>query len=88
MFRSLGVVAAGLVALAAPGVVGCGEDSCYGPTNKVEHVRQVKRMQPGAPGAAYGPKGPLEWGQVNFLHTVCYCGSRDLQLPVVFFARC
>ncbi|OAQ95111.1 ser/thr protein phosphatase family [Purpureocillium lilacinum] len=69
MFRSLGVVAAGLVALAAPGVVGCGEDSCYGPTNKVEHVRQVKRMQPGAPGAAYGPKGPLEWGQVNFLHT-------------------
>jgi hypothetical protein len=45
-------------------------DSCYGPVNHVEHVRHVKRIQPGAPEATYGPKAPLEWGQINFLHTV------------------
>lgn len=65
----------GLVAaVAGPSIVAaCGEDgadSCYGPLNNVEYVRQVKRMQPGAPNATYGPKGPLEWGQINFLHTV------------------
>ncbi|KND92269.1 Uncharacterized protein PB2B2.06c, partial [Tolypocladium ophioglossoides CBS 100239] len=67
MLKSLGVLG-GLAAL-LPSVVGCGDDGCYGPINRVEHVRQVKRMQPGAPNAVYGPKGPLEWGQVNFLHT-------------------
>lgn len=52
-------------------VSACGDSAdCYGPSGGVGHVRQIKRMQPGAPGAAYGPKGPLEWGQVNFLHTV------------------
>jgi 2',3'-cyclic-nucleotide 2'-phosphodiesterase (5'-nucleotidase family) len=46
------------------------EDNCYGPTNHVEHVRHVKRMQPDAAGgAAYGPSRPLEWGQINFMHT-------------------
>lgn len=64
----------GLLAAVAPSLVAaCGEDgapSCYGPRNNVEYVRQVKRMQPGAPNATYGPKGPLEWGQINFLHTV------------------
>lgn len=46
-------------------------DSCFGPINKVEHVRHVKRMQPDAYNATYGPtRGALEWGQVNFLHTV------------------
>lgn len=69
MLKSLGVLS-GLAAL-LPGIVACGgDDDCYGPVNRVEHVRQVKRMQPGAPDAVYGPKGPLEWGQVNFLHTV------------------
>ncbi|KAI1432646.1 ser/Thr protein phosphatase family [Xylaria sp. CBS 124048] len=43
--------------------------SCYGPTNHVEHVRHVKRMQPEALNATYGPKKALEWGQLNFLHT-------------------
>ncbi|KAL9469053.1 hypothetical protein ACSS6W_010747 [Trichoderma asperelloides] len=53
-----------------PAVLACGSDnSCYGPTNTVEHVRHVKRIQPGAPNARYGPKAPLEWGQLNFLHT-------------------
>lgn len=51
-------------------VIACGDDSCYGPTNTVEHVRHVKRIQPGAPEAQFGPKGPLEWGQINFMHTV------------------
>lgn len=47
-------------------------DSCFGPINRVEHVRHVKRMQPDANNATYGPtRGALEWGQVNFLHTVC-----------------
>ncbi|EGX89262.1 ser/Thr protein phosphatase family [Cordyceps militaris CM01] len=52
-------------------IAACGhdQDSCYGPQNNVEYVRQVKRMQPGAPNATYGPKGPLEWGQINFMHT-------------------
>lgn len=26
-------------------------------------------MQPDAQKATSGPKGPLEWGQINFLHT-------------------
>ncbi|KAM3562338.1 hypothetical protein ARSEF4850_002819 [Beauveria asiatica] len=65
----------GLIAiLIGPSLVAaCGdqEHSCYGPQHNVEYVRQVKRMQPGAPNATYGPKGPLEWGQINFLHTAC-----------------
>jgi hypothetical protein len=68
LLRSLRLVA-GLAAL-FPGAIACGEHDCYGPVDKVEHVRHVKRMQPGAPNATYGPKAPLEWGQVNFLHTV------------------
>ena len=61
---------AGLVATTGflRGAVAC--DTCYGPTNHVEHVRHVKRMQPGVANASYGPTRELEWGQVNFLHTV------------------
>jgi hypothetical protein len=70
--KTLAIVS-GLAAL-LPSALACGSDSsCYGPTNTVEHVRHVKRIQPGAPNAAYGPKAPLEWGQLNFLHTVCRC---------------
>ncbi|KID89232.1 hypothetical protein MGU_03917 [Metarhizium guizhouense ARSEF 977] len=67
MLRSLGLI--GSIAAILPGALACGYDDCYGPIDKVEHVRHVKRMQPGAPNATYGPKAPLEWGQVNFLHT-------------------
>ncbi|KJZ77027.1 hypothetical protein HIM_03348 [Hirsutella minnesotensis 3608] len=67
MSKLLGLVA-GFAALLSS-VIACGQDSCYGPIDTVEHVRHVKRMQPGAPGAVYGPKGPLQWGQINFLHT-------------------
>lgn len=46
-------------------------NDCFGPINKVEHVRHVKRMQPDAYNATYGPTGgQLAWGQLNFLHTV------------------
>lgn len=73
--KALAVVS-GLVAL-LPIVLACGsDDSCYGPTNTVEHVRHVKRIQPGAPNAKYGPKAPLEWGQLNILHTVCHKSKR------------
>ncbi|PHH62939.1 hypothetical protein CDD81_6572 [Ophiocordyceps australis] len=57
-----------LLLLPVPGALCC-PDGCYGPINQIEHVRHVKRMQPGALEAAYGPRTPLEWGQVNFLHT-------------------
>jgi hypothetical protein len=66
--KTVGIIAGLLPILAI--ACGKGGHSCYGPLNSVEYVRQVKRMQPGAPDATYGPKGPLEWGQVNFLHTV------------------
>ena len=41
---------------------GC--ENCLG-----EHVRNVRRMQPGAQNATVAPRGPLAWGQLNFLHT-------------------
>ena len=41
---------------------GC--ENCQG-----EHVRNVRRMQPGAQNATVAPRGPLAWGQLNFLHT-------------------
>lgn len=44
--------------------------SCYGPLkDDVVLTRKVRRMQPDAQNATTGPKGPLEWGQINFLHT-------------------
>ncbi|KAI0597982.1 Ser/Thr protein phosphatase family protein [Biscogniauxia sp. FL1348] len=58
---------ASLVTAALPIASAC--DSCYGPTNQVEHVRHVKRMQSDAINATYGPTRALEWGQLNFLHT-------------------
>ncbi|KAI8939145.1 hypothetical protein NX059_004979 [Plenodomus lindquistii] len=47
-----------------------GDSSCYGPLrDDVVLTRNVRRMQPDAQNATTGPKGPLEWGQINFLHT-------------------
>lgn len=66
---TLAAIVSGLVA----GSQAC--DSCFGPINKVEHVRHAKRMQPDAYNATYGPtRGSLEWGQLNFLHTVSLSG--------------
>lgn len=44
-------------------------DGCYRPQNDVVMIRNVRRMQPDAENATTGPRGPLEWGQINFLHT-------------------
>ncbi|KAI9792382.1 MAG: hypothetical protein M1835_007887 [Candelina submexicana] len=44
-------------------------DDCYGPQNDVVLTRNVRRMQPDAQEATVQPRAPLEWGQLNFLHT-------------------
>jgi 2',3'-cyclic-nucleotide 2'-phosphodiesterase (5'-nucleotidase family) len=44
-------------------------DSCYGPTTYDTHTRHVRRQQPEALNATTSPRAPLEWGQLNFLHT-------------------
>lgn len=44
-------------------------DNCYGPRDDAVHVRNVRRMQPEAQSATVKPRAPLEWGQLNFLHT-------------------
>lgn len=54
-------------AAAVSSVFAC--DSCNG-AKEVVHERHVRRMQPGASPAKSGPRGPLEWGQLNFLQTV------------------
>ncbi|KAI9701411.1 MAG: hypothetical protein M1820_006502 [Bogoriella megaspora] len=43
--------------------------NCYGPQGDLVLTRNVRRMQPGSTGATTQPRGPLEWGQLNFLHT-------------------
>ncbi|KAF1985429.1 Metallo-dependent phosphatase [Aulographum hederae CBS 113979] len=50
-------------------IVAC--DSCTSPsnTNEIVHTRLIKRIQPDALGSPIAPSRPLEWGQVNFLHT-------------------
>ncbi|KAE8453312.1 hypothetical protein EG329_011379 [Mollisiaceae sp. DMI_Dod_QoI] len=58
------------LAAAVSSAIAC--DSCYGPADEVVHERLVRRMQPEASNAVTGPKAPLEWGQLNFLHTACY----------------
>lgn len=44
-------------------------ESCYGPSNHVQQKRLVRRMQPESLNATSKPRDPLEWGQINFLHT-------------------
>jgi 2',3'-cyclic-nucleotide 2'-phosphodiesterase (5'-nucleotidase family) len=48
-----------------------GDHSCYGPQNDVILTRNVRRMQPDAQHANNNskPRAPLEWGQINFMHT-------------------
>jgi 2',3'-cyclic-nucleotide 2'-phosphodiesterase (5'-nucleotidase family) len=58
------------VSIVAP-VLACeGYHSCYGPLkDDVVLTRNVRRMQPDAQNATTTPKAPLEWGQINFMHT-------------------
>jgi len=47
-----------------------GDHSCYGESkHDVVLTRHVPRMQPDAQSAKNGPRGPLPWGQINFMHT-------------------
>ncbi len=67
-------------------------DNCYGPRDAAVHVRNVRRMQPEAQVATMKPRAPLEWGQLNFLHTTdthgwlegfvkkCHCKSQLLNV--------
>lgn len=55
------------LSLLAVGAFAC--DDCYGPHQDATHVRHVRRMQPDAQGATASPRAPLEWGQLNFMHT-------------------
>lgn len=75
-----------LVGLASAFQVVSACDSCYGPSSgpgAVIHERNVRRMQPEASGALSGPKAPLEWGQLNFLHTVSISYAlSDFQAPI------
>ena len=56
-----------VILLLAAAVSACEE--CYGSQLDQAYVRNVRRMQPDAQGAIAKPRGPLQWGQLNFLHT-------------------
>lgn len=56
------------VLLSATAVLAC-DYSCYETANHVTHSRLVRRQQPEALNATATPRAPLEWGQLNFLHT-------------------
>ncbi|WEW54843.1 hypothetical protein PRK78_000269 [Emydomyces testavorans] len=55
------------LAVQISGVIACSD--CYGPSQPGQHERLVRRMQPEALNATTSPRGPLEWGQINFLQT-------------------
>lgn len=44
-------------------------EPCEHPERDVVLTRNVRRMQPEAIDAVSQPRAPLEWGQLNFLHT-------------------
>ncbi|KAK1671715.1 calcineurin-like phosphoesterase [Colletotrichum godetiae] len=44
-------------------------ESCEHPERDVVLTRNVRRAQPDAQAATVAPRGPLSWGQLNFLHT-------------------
>ena len=43
--------------------------SCDDEGESAVYPRFTRRMQPGAVDAVTKPKGPLNWGQINFIHT-------------------
>lgn len=63
-FSALSIGLAGLLAHSA---TAC--ESCEEPARDVVLTRNVRRMQPDAQNSTTSPKGPLSWGQLNFLHT-------------------
>ncbi|KAI9055340.1 hypothetical protein LZ554_000299 [Drepanopeziza brunnea f. sp. 'monogermtubi'] len=67
MKASLSTICIAAAAAAVAVTLAC--DSCYGPSEEVVHERLVRRIQPESSDATVDPKAPLEWGQLNFLHT-------------------
>ena len=63
------MLAASVICLLAVACSAWACDDCYGPQNDVVLTRNVRRMQPEAQNATTQPRSPLEWGQINFLHT-------------------
>ncbi|GKT44496.1 secretory component protein SHR3 [Colletotrichum spaethianum] len=65
----LGNCSLALLALAfgTPAALAC--ESCEHPERDVVLTRNVRRAQPDAQAAVDEPRGPLSWGQLNFLHT-------------------
>ncbi|KAJ3950080.1 uncharacterized protein N0V96_001217 [Colletotrichum fioriniae] len=57
------------LALAFGAVPALACESCEHPERDVVLTRNVRRAQPDAQAAAVAPRGPLSWGQLNFLHT-------------------
>jgi 2',3'-cyclic-nucleotide 2'-phosphodiesterase (5'-nucleotidase family) len=44
-------------------------EPCEHPERDVVLTRNVRRMQPEASKAISEPRAPLDWGQLNFMHT-------------------
>jgi 2',3'-cyclic-nucleotide 2'-phosphodiesterase (5'-nucleotidase family) len=44
-------------------------EPCEHPERDVVLTRHVRRMQPEAIKAVSQPRAPLDWGQLNFMHT-------------------
>jgi 2',3'-cyclic-nucleotide 2'-phosphodiesterase (5'-nucleotidase family) len=44
-------------------------DICDGGSDRAIQTRLVRRMQPESQNATSLPRGPLPWGQINFIHT-------------------
>ncbi|KAL9116051.1 MAG: hypothetical protein Q9227_000419 [Pyrenula ochraceoflavens] len=63
----MGLLSALLLLGTTASSLGC--DSCFGPANPAVHQRLSRRMQPEALNATTPPKSPLQWGQLNFIHT-------------------
>lgn len=55
------------LALAISAASAC--SSCDGGEEPAAYPRFTRRMQPGAVNATTQPRGPLHWGQINFIHT-------------------
>ena len=68
-----------ITALAALVTAAYACEPCEHPERDVVLTRNVRRMQPEASKAISEPRAPLDWGQLNFMHTrdthgwlVCY----------------
>jgi 2',3'-cyclic-nucleotide 2'-phosphodiesterase (5'-nucleotidase family) len=56
-----------LLAIVAGIIVACND--CPRTQQDAVMIRYVRRSQPNAVNASLSPQAPLQWGQLNFLHT-------------------